>query len=85
MVHRGCLFFFFFSFLLLHLWHMEVLGLGVKSELQLLAYTTATATVTWDPSCIFDLHCSLWQCQILHPLREARDRTRILTETLSGS
>ena len=28
----------------LHLWHMEVPRLGVESELQLPAYTTATAT-----------------------------------------
>ena len=48
--------FLFFSFLLifvflgLHLWHMEVPRLGVESELQLLAYTIATAT--WDQSCI---------------------------------
>ena len=35
------LFFFFFFFIGPHLWHMEVLRLGVKSELQLLAYTTA--------------------------------------------
>ena len=27
-----------------HLWHMEIPSLGVKSELQLSAYTTATAT-----------------------------------------
>ena len=27
-----------------YLWHMEVPRLGVESELQLLAYTTATAT-----------------------------------------
>ena len=37
-------FFFFFFFLELHLWHMEVLRLGIDSELQLPAYTTATAT-----------------------------------------
>ena len=37
---------FFFLFRA-HLWHMEVSGLGVESELQLPAYTIATATV--DP------------------------------------
>ena len=37
-----CLFFFFIS-LGQHLWHMEVPRLGVESELQLLAYATATA------------------------------------------
>ena len=36
-------FFFFFFFLGLHLWHTEVPRLGVKSELQLPAYVTATA------------------------------------------
>ena len=41
-------FFFFFVFLGAHLRHTEVPSLGVESELQLLAYTTATATP--DPS-----------------------------------
>ena len=39
---------FFFVFLGLHLWHMEVPSLEVESELQLLAYTTVTAML--DPS-----------------------------------
>ena len=47
------------------------------------AYATATATL--DPSHICDLHRSLQQHQILNPLSEARDRTRILTETTLGS
>ena len=59
--------------------HMEIPRPGVESELQLPAYTTATATP--DPSHIHDLHCSLWQRRILNPLSEARDRTRILTDT----
>ena len=33
--------------------HMEVLLLEVESELQVLGYATATAT--WDPSCVCDL------------------------------
>ena len=41
-------FFCFFCFSGLHSWHMEVPRLGVKSELQLLAYVTATAM--WDQS-----------------------------------
>ena len=36
---------------------MEIPGLGVESELQLQAYTTAMATL--DPSCVCDQHCSL--------------------------
>ena len=54
-------------------WHMEVPRLGVQSELQLMAHTTATATP--DPSCICDLHHSSWQCQIRNPLSKAGDRT----------
>jgi len=41
--------------------------LGVKSELP--ATATATATVTQDLSCVFDLYHSSWQPQILNPLR----------------
>ena len=65
------------------LWHMEVPELGIKSELQLQAWATATATQ--DPSRIDDLGCSLQQCPILNPLSKARDQTRILTDSMSGS
>ena len=58
---------------------MEVPRRGVESELQLPAYPTATATP--DPSHICKLHHGSWQRWILNPLREARDRTRILMET----
>ena len=43
MVTLFLIFLFDFAFLGLHPWHMEVPRLGVESELQLLAYTTATA------------------------------------------
>ena len=59
----GILFFFFFFFLGLHLWHMEVPRLGVESELQLTAYTTATAMP--DLSCIWKLHHRSWQLDSL--------------------
>ena len=58
---------------------MVIPGLGVKSELQLPGYTTAIAMP--DPSCIYDLGCSLQQRQIFNPLSEARDRTHILMDT----
>ena len=61
---------------------MEVPKPGVKSEVQLQAYATATATP--DPSHICDLCCSLRQRWILNPLSEARDQTGILMETMSG-
>ena len=66
-------------FLGLHPWLMEVPRLRVKVELQLLAYTTAIAM--WDPSHICNLHHSSWQCQILNPLKGARDQTCILMVT----
>ena len=70
------LFFFCFVFLGLHPWHVEVPRLGVKSELQLPAYTTAMP----DLSCICNLHHSSRQRQILNPLSETRDRTRNLMD-----
>jgi len=70
------IFCFVFVFLGPQLWHTEVPRLGVKSELQPLFYTIATATP--DPSCICDLHHSSWQRWIFNPLSKARDRTRNL-------
>jgi len=58
---------------------MEVPRLGVESELQLLAYTTATAMP--DPSCVCSLHRSLWQHQIFDSLSQASDRTCIFMDT----
>ena len=73
----SCELFIFFFFLGPQLQHMEVPRLGVESELQLLAHTTAT----WDPSRICNLHHSSQQCQIPDPLSRARDRTFILMDT----
>ena len=58
---------------------MDVPILGVKSEVQLLAYTTATAIL--DPSHVFDLYHNSWQLRILNPLSEVRDHTGILMVT----
>ena len=57
---------------------MEGPRLGVKSELQLLAYTTATATQ--DLSHVCSLHHSSRQRRILNPLSKVRDRTCILMD-----
>ena len=57
---------------------MEIPRLGVESELQLLAYSVATATP--DLSHVCDLH-NLWQHRILNPLREARDQTLNFMDT----
>ena len=69
----------FLVFLGPHPRHMEVPRLGVKLELQLPAYTTATAT--WDLSHVCDLHHTSQQCQILNPLSEVRDQTHVLMDT----
>ena len=70
--------FFFFWFLGLHLWHVEVSRLGVELALQLPAYTTTKAMQ--NPSHVCNLHPSAWQRQILNPLNEARDQTHILMD-----
>ena len=73
------LFFFFSVFSGPYLWHMEVPRPGAESELQLPAYTTATAMP--DPGHICNLHHSSWQPWILNPLNKARDGTHILMDT----
>ena len=70
--------YYHFFFLGPHPRHVGVPRLRV-SELQLLAYTTATAML--DPSHICDLYHNLQQCWILNPLRETRDWTWILMNT----
>ena len=61
----------------MHLQHMDVARLGVKSELQLPAYTTAMQ----DLNHICDLYHSSQQSQILNPWSKARDQTCILMIT----
>ena len=62
---------------------MEDPRLGVKSEQQLPAYATATATR--DSSQVFDLYHSSRQHWLFNPLSVARDRTHILMDTNLGS
>ena len=75
-IHDIYLFIYFSG---LHPQYMEVSRLGVDSELQLSAYTTATAMR--DPSCTCDLHHRSWQSLIPNPLSEVRDRTCVLMDT----
>ena len=51
---------------------MVIPRLGVEVELQLPAYTTATAMR--DVSHVCDPHHSSLQCQILNPLDEVKDQ-----------
>ena len=64
--------------------HMEVTRLGVKSKLQLPAYTTASGRQ--DSSCICDLHHKLMTKPdpILKPLSEARNQTTSSSWILVG-
>ena len=70
---------FFFFYLGLHLHHMEVPGLEIRSKPQLTAYIMTTATL--DPSHLCDLHRSLWQHRVLNSLNKARNWTHILIDT----
>ena len=49
---------------------------GARSRIR-----AATATATWDPRHVCDLHHSSWQCWIPNPPSEARDQTHILMDT----
>ena len=67
-----------FVFLGLHLWHMEVPRLGFELEVQLPAYTIATAIP--DLSYVCHLYHSSRKRQILNPLNRVRDWTCILMD-----
>ena len=71
-----------FCFLGLHLQHVEVPRRGVQLELQMPVSTTATAT--WDPSHVCNLHHGSWPRRILNPLSEARDGACVLVVTGQG-
>ena len=58
---------------------MEVSRLGVEWELQLPAYTTATAIA--DPIHVCNLHHSSQQCRVRNPLNQTRDWTHIPMDT----
>ena len=62
-----------------HPWHMEFSRLGVKSELQLPAYITGTATL--DQSHIWNRHHSSGQSWFLNPLNRARGQIHIPVDT----
>ena len=80
--HSFVSFLFFLIYLFIsgpHMGHTEVPTLGVQSELQVQAYTTAT----WDPRSICNLPHRSRQCQcwILNPVSKGRVWTCILMDT----
>ena len=70
---------FFFVFLGPHMRPYGSSQASVKSELQLPAYTIATAMP--DPSCVCNLHLSSQQNQMFNPLSKARDQTHVFMDT----
>ena len=71
---------YFFIFLGPHLWYMEVPRLGVKSELQLPTYATATATAMQDQAVSSIYTAAHGNAMILNPLSKARDWAHILMD-----
>ena len=69
-------FFNFFFFLWSHLWHMEILGVGFESEMQLRPMP--------QPQKHLPLMAQHVATEILNLLGEARDWTHILREITSG-
>ena len=81
-ISEGKTFIYLFNFCLFRaapMQHMEVFRLGVKPELLLPVYTTATAAP--DPSHTCDLQHSSQQHWIANPLSKTRDWTFILMDT----
>ena len=70
------LYFLFFVFCLFRAKPMAYGGSQARSQIR-----AAAATAMRDPGCIFDLHHSSWQHQILNPLSKARDQTHVLMDT----
>ena len=62
----------------MHLWHREVPGLGSNQPAAAILCHSLSNT---DLSHICDLHCSLWQHQVLNPLRSNAQ----LLDTMLGS
>ena len=71
---------FFLNFLGPYPQHMEVPRLGTESELLLLVYAIATATL--KPSHICDLCHSSRQRQIFNTLSDARAQTHVLMDII---
>ena len=57
-------------------------GSQARGLIRAVAYTTATAT--WDPCHIFNLHHSSRQRRILNPLSKVRDQTQLVSINASS-
>jgi len=73
------IFYLAFFFLLLKATPEAYRGSQARRQIRAAAGATAkatvTATATWNPSRVCNLHHSSWQCQILNPLSKAGDQT----------
>ena len=71
---------FFFFFCLFSAAPMACGGSQARGPIGAVAPAYTTATAIWGVSCICSLHHSSWQRQILNPLSEARDQTRVFMD-----
>ena len=74
---------FFLPFGLFRVAPMVYGGSQARGWIRAGAASLHTDTTTPDPSHVYDLYHSSWQCQILNPLNEARDQTSVLKDTKS--
>ena len=75
------LFFFFFFFGLFRATSKAHGGFQTRGQIRVQPLAYPSATAKWNPSCIWNLHHSSGQCQILNSLSEARDQTCNLMDT----
>ena len=73
---NSVIFYFYFLILFFCLFlGPQPVAFGGSQARGLIRAVAATATATWDPTCICDPHHCSQQHQILNPLSEARDQT----------
>lgn len=72
---------FFFGFWGPHLQHMEVPRLGVRTGATAAGPPHNHSNARSEMRCVWDLHHSSLQWQIINPLNETRDGTRVLRDT----
>ena len=67
--------FYYLFILLFRALPMAYWGSQARGPIRAIAASLHHTTAKPGPSCLWDLHCSSWQHQILNPLSEDRDQT----------
>ena len=73
-------FFLFFVFCFFRAAFMAYGGSQARGHIGAAVPAYATDATTRDPSHVCNLYRTSWQCQILNPLNEARNQTRVLMD-----